>query len=130
MRIRKELESDWPAVHALNSAAFETSSEADLVDQIRRAGADVVSLVAELDQAIIGHILFSPVRLLGSEEKRIVGLAALAVAPGHQNRGIGTSLVLAGLVCSQHEGYGAAVVLGHPIFYPRFGFSPASQFGV
>jgi putative acetyltransferase len=130
MLIRNEREADRAAIHALNTATFETPAEADLVDALRQQAHPVVSLVAEENQAIVGHILFSPVELPGHPETRIMGLAPMAVAPGLQNKGIGSALVRAGLEQCRQLGFGAVVVLGHPGFYPRFGFAPATRFGI
>jgi putative acetyltransferase len=130
MLIRTEEESDWIAVHAVNAAAFETALEANLVDALRQQAQPVVSLVAEADQTVVGHILFSPVSLAGHPDAMIMGLAPMAVAPDHQRQGIGSALVSAGLERCKQLGFGAVVVLGHPEYYPRFGFSPSSRFGI
>jgi putative acetyltransferase len=85
-------------VHAVNVAAFETPSEANLVDALRAQAQPVVSLVAEDDNgAIAGHIMFSPVSLLGHPGLKVMGLAPMAVAPKHQRKGTGSALVRAGL---------------------------------
>ena len=128
--IRAEVAKDWTSVHALNAAAFETAAEADLVDALRINAAPVVSLVAEFKGAIVGHILFSPVTLSGHTDLNIMGLAPMAVLPSHQRQGIGSALVCAGLEQCRTLGFGAVVVLGHPDYYPRFGFSPAMGFGI
>ena len=129
-RIRPEQPEDCDVIHAVHLSAFEQPLEADLVDAIRRDGLITCSLVAELEEAIVGHILFTPVTIEGSADVRAVGLAPMAVSPGVQRRGIGTSLVEAGLAASRLQGIEAVVVLGHPEFYPRFGFLPASRFGL
>ena len=87
--IRNEEEKDWAAVHALNVAAFETPAEANLVDALRQQARPVISLVAEEHQAVVGHIMFSPVKLSGHSELMIMGLAPMAVTPEHQRKGIG-----------------------------------------
>lgn len=120
----------WAAVYALNVAAFETQAEANLVDALRQQARPVISLVSVEHQAIVGHILFSPVKLSGHSELMIMGLAPMAVAPKHQRKGIGSALVRAGLEQCKKLGGGAVVVLGHPEFYPRFGFSPSASFGI
>jgi putative acetyltransferase len=130
MLIRIEEERDWPAVHALNVAAFETSAEANLVDALRRQARPLVSVVAEQGSEIVGHILFSPVTLADFSDLTLMGLAPMAVAKQHQRQGIGSALVRAGIDYCRELGFGAVVVLGHPEYYPRFGFQPASAFGL
>jgi putative acetyltransferase len=127
MHVRSERPADIPHVHALNVAAFDSPTEATLVDALREQ-ADVVSIVAEQDGHIIGHILFSPVRLTGADGLHAVGLAPMAVAPEHQRTGIGSALVREGLAHCQRQGVDAVFVVGHPEYYPRFGFRPASSF--
>jgi putative acetyltransferase len=130
MLIRAEAQGDWLAVHAVNVSAFETPAEANLVDALREQAQPFVSLVAEDNGAIVGQIMFSPVSLPGHPALRIMGLAPMAVAPEHQRAGIGSALVRAGLEQCRQLGFGAVVVLGHPAFYPRFGFSPSTRFGI
>lgn len=130
MLVRAEREEDRGAVRAVHVAAFEASSEADLVEALREQAEPVVSLVAEDNRAIIGHIMFSPVSLSGHHGLEMMGLAPMAVAPEHQRRGIGSTLVRAGLERCKQLGFIAVVVLGHPEYYPRFGFSPSTHFGI
>ena len=128
--IRAERDTDRAAVDAVNAAAFPTPLEADLVDALRREARPLVSLVAERDGAVVGHILFSPVTHENSPDLRIMGLAPMAVAPDHQRSGIGSALVRAGLDECRQLGFAAVVVLGHPEYYPRFGFSPSVRWGI
>jgi putative acetyltransferase len=128
--IRAEREEDRAAVRAVNLSAFETPSEANLVDALREHARPVVSLVAEDNGAVVGHILFSPVSLSGHPGLEMMGLAPMAVASAHQRQGIGSALVRAGLERCRQLGVGAVVVLGHPEYYPRFGFSPSTRFGL
>jgi putative acetyltransferase len=128
--IRPEEEGDRTAVHALNTRAFESAAEARLVDALREGARPVISLVAQHEEGIIGHILFSPVSLGGHAGLRIAGLAPMAVAPEHQRRGVGSALVRAGLEQCGQLGFGAVVVLGHPGYYPRFGFVPSARYGI
>jgi putative acetyltransferase len=127
--IRAEAEQDRLAVHALNTSAFGGPDEAELVDSLRIQAQPVVSLVAEENTAVVGHIMFTPVSLPNHPEL-IMGLAPMAVMPTRQRCGIGSALVRAGLKQCKQLGAVAAVVLGHPRFYPKFGFSPAADFGV
>jgi len=130
MPIREEEAKDYSAVYAVNVSAFETHAEADLVDTLRREAYPIVSLVAEENGAIIGHIMFSPVSLSGHLELKIMGLGPMAVIPGHQGRGIGSALVKVGVEKCKNLGYGAVIVLGHPGYYPRFGFVPCVNYGI
>jgi putative acetyltransferase len=130
MRVRAEEPGDWAATHAVNVSAFETALEADLVDALREQARPLVSLVAEDKGVLVGHIMFSPVSLSGHPALQIMGLAPMAVLPERQRQGIGTALVRAGLEQCRLIGAGAVVVLGHPAYYPRFGFSPSTRFGI
>jgi putative acetyltransferase len=130
MRIREEKEADKVAIRALNIAAFGTPAESGLVEALREQARPVISIVAEEGAAIVGHIMFSPVALPGYPELRIMGLAPMAVLPEQQRKGIGSVLVRTGLERCRRLGFGAVVVLGHPEYYPRFGFSPAARFGL
>jgi putative acetyltransferase len=130
VKIRPEAEQDQLPIHQVNAEAFETETEAKLVDALRNSGIPLVSLVAEQDDAIVGHILFSPMTDAQGNLVPIAGLAPMAVAPGHQKQGIGSALVRAGLEQCRAAGYQAVIVLGHPDYYPRFGFVPASRFGI
>ena len=130
MLIRAEKENDRDAVYALNVSAFETPSEANLVDTLREQAQPVVSLVADDKGEIVGHITFSPVSLSGHSNVKVMGLGPMAVTPEHQRKGIGSALVRAGLEQCRQLGFTAVVVLGHPEYYPRSGFSPSSRFGI
>jgi putative acetyltransferase len=132
VRIRPEGADDAAAIHAVNAAAFPTADEADLVDALRAAHAVLLSLVAEADDgAIVGHVLFSPVTIDRPGTSAVaVGLAPMAVAPSHQRRGVGGRLIAAGLDALRAAGEKAVVVLGHPAYYPRFGFRPAADLGL
>jgi len=125
-----ERAQDWQDVRALNLAAFESSTEADLVDALRQQGEATISVVALDEGRVIGHILFSPVTLNGQPAPRIAGLAPMAVVPGKQRQGIGSALVREGLQHCRTSGFVALVVVGHAKYYPRFGFTPASRFGL
>ena len=107
------------------------AAEADLVDKLREAGALTVSLVALAKAEIVGHIAFSPAKIETDETSvEAIGLGPMAVIPEEQNKGIGSELVIAGLDECVKKGYKIAVVLGHPNYYPRFGFAVAKLFGI
>jgi putative acetyltransferase len=128
--IRREQPGDFPAIDGVTRAAFGSSAEAALVAALREQARPIVSMVADAGGEIVGHIMFSPVTLIGHPDLDISGLAPMAVRPGWQRRGIGSRLVRAGLERCRDLGFRAVVVLGHPEFYPRFGFAPASRFGI
>jgi len=130
MHIRREEVPDVPRVRALNLAAFDSATEADLVDALRAGAADVITLVAVEDDAIVGHIMWSPVRLTGAEDVRAMALAPMAVMPERQRAGIGSALVRGGLAECRRHGVDAVFVVGHPAYYPQFGFGLASRFGI
>ena len=123
--IRPETPADFPVVFEVNRRAFGRDAEAVLVDALRDGGYVEVSLVAEVAGEVVGHILFSrlPIRAAAGTVGA-VSLAPMAVLPGHQRKGVGSGLVRAGLEACRAGGHGIAVVLGHPAFYPRFGFAP------
>ena len=128
--IRPEELADREAVRRVNELAFGRPNEADLVDAVR-SSAPHISLVAVVNAEIAGHILFSPVEILDDPSSaRCAGLGPMAVLPSQQNRGIGSDLVRMVLEACRARGYQAVVVLGHPRYYPRFGFVPASDHGL
>jgi len=128
--IRDEVARDHAAVRHVVASAFETAAESRLVDALRERARPVVSLVAEKAGSVVGHVMFSPVSLSGHPEVPMMGLAPMAVAPEHQRTGIGSALARAGLDRCAQLGIAAVVVLGHPAYYPRFGFVPASRFEI
>jgi putative acetyltransferase len=130
VKIRAERPGDVAAIDAVNRAAFNQPNEATLVVLLREQASPLVSLVAETDGALVGHVLFSPVTLTGYADAAIMGLAPMAVMPAMQRRGVGSMLARAGLDACIRLGADAVVVLGHARYYPRFGFSPASAFGL
>ncbi|MFN2444400.1 MAG: GNAT family N-acetyltransferase [Vicinamibacterales bacterium] len=130
MHIRPERPADIPGIRTVSLTAFETSAEADLVDALREQADPIISLIAEDSGAIVGHILLSPVTLTAHPELRIVGLAPMAVVPARQRQGIGSALIHEGLERCRRLGFGAVIVLGHAEYYPRFGFTAASRFGL
>jgi len=131
IEIRPETPADFAAVREVNELAFEQPAEAGLVDALRVAAYPTISLVAVDDGHVVGHILFSPVTIEGSGGvSTAMGLAPMAVRPERQNAGIGSALVRAGLAACAALGENVVVVLGHPHYYPRFGFVPAATKGL
>ena len=130
LQIRDETDADIAEVYALNRAVFEQAGEANLVDRLRGLAEPKISLVAVIDGEVVGHIFFSPMSLNDHSDLNLMGLAPLAVAPQQQNRGIGSALIEAGLQQCMQLGCGAVSVLGHSGYYPKFGFKPASKYGI
>ena len=125
--IRPEQSADSAAIRLVLEQAFGQPAEASLVDNLRANGKAIVSLVAVENDQIVGHILFSEATI---DAVTIIGLAPLAVLPSYQKQGFGTLLTNAGIEACRKAGYTAMIVLGHPEYYPRFGFVPASRFGI
>jgi len=129
IEIREETRADIGPIWSVNKPAFGRVDEAALVDRLRQAGKISVSLVAWIDVYAVGHILFTPVQI---EQCPVpaVGLGPMAVLPNFQGRGFGGRLIKAGLKRCRERGYGLVVVVGHPDYYPKFGFVPASEYGL
>ena len=131
LTIRGEEAGDRGAVRRVNETAFEDADEADLVDKLRSAGAMTLSLLAVLNGDVVAHGVWSPVVVApDSEDLRVLGLGPVAVQPEFQRQGVGTALVREGLRQCLNMGYAAVFVLGHPLYYPRFGFAIASGRGL
>jgi putative acetyltransferase len=129
--VRTENLEDRKSVRRVNELAFEQPNEADLVDAFRANARPYVSLVAVIDEQVVGHIFFSPVSIESENSAfTAMGLAPMAVLPEYQNQGIGSQLVREGLKECERLGEDIVVVLGHPNYYPRFGFGPASLKGL
>jgi putative acetyltransferase len=120
--VRPETPADYAAIHAVNRAAFAQPDEADLVDRLRAEGSVLLSLVADQDSAIVGHVLFTRMHV---GDTPAVALAPVAVDPVHQRQGIGAALIRRGLDLLRDAGERIVIVVGHPAYYPRFGFSGA-----
>jgi putative acetyltransferase len=129
--IRPEPPEDSAAVRKVNEEAFGSSSEADLVEKLRSRQAYTHSLVATDGDKVMGHILFSPVTIDSRNTGfDALGLGPMAVLPSYQRKGAGSQLVRTGLQECKRLGHEIVVVLGHPDYYPRFGFVPASTHGI
>jgi len=132
-KIRDEKSADEAGIYEVNAAAFGRPAEAELVQRLHALGAVTLSLVAvEENGRVVGHALFSPMTVVGESgaETAAVGLGPVAVLPERQGQGIGTALIAAGLAGCRGAGHTAVIVLGHPSYYPRFGFQPASRYGI
>ena len=131
IRIREEQPHDIEAISELNVQAFGQTQEADLIDKLRQNCNDLLSLVAVIQDQVVGHVLFSPARI-ESLERTVQGmaLAPMAVLPEYQRQGIGSELVRTGIDKLKEWPCPFLIVLGHAEYYPRFGFEPASRYGI
>lgn len=133
--IRKAVDADIPAIPTLAMSSFGTTEGPEIVQLIGDLLVDVtaqplLSLVATVDGRVVGHVLFSKVRLKpAGQEVSAALLAPLAVHPDCQSQGIGGQLVAAGLEQLSGAGVDLVFVLGHPRYYPRFGFLEAGVKG-
>jgi len=131
LQVRRERRGDEAAIARVNDAAFGQPDESHLVDAVRAAGHPAISLVAVLDERVVGHILFTPVGIESPGPAiGAMGLGPMAVVPELQRRGIGSKLVEAGLRECARAGCQVVVVVGHPEYYPRFGFREARLYGL
>lgn len=131
--IKSETEKDYRDITKVNNLAFGLSSEGLLVENLR-LNTDFIkdlSLVAEFENKVIGHILFFPIKIVEGETKHSsLALAPMSVLPEFQNKGVGSKLVTEGLKIAKDLGHPSVIVLGHKNYYPKFGFEPASKWGI
>lgn len=132
IEIREPLASELESVLSLHRAAFGADDVADLTRDLLRdpSARPLLSLLAFMDGRAVGHILFTTAHLDSENGLSVSILAPLAVLPDYQNRGIGGELVNAGLEALSNAGADLVFVLGHPSYYPRFGFQPAGRLGL
>jgi predicted N-acetyltransferase YhbS len=124
LTVRPETASDHEVIRHVNRLAFGRDEEAGIVDALRACGYARVSLVAEVENTVVGHILFSDLPILSTDGTvSALALAPMAIRPEYQRQGIGTALVRHGMDVCRDQGHRIVVVLVHPHFYPRFGFS-------
>jgi putative acetyltransferase len=131
--IRQETASDYTAVKKVNDLAFNQPDEGILVDKLRLNPKFIpeLSLVADFEGQIAGHILFSPIRIINNDQVfQSLALAPMAVLPEFQNKGIGKELVINGLNAARKTIYQSVIVLGHKDYYLKFGFLPASNWHI
>ncbi|WP_163103018.1 GNAT family N-acetyltransferase [Peribacillus alkalitolerans] len=133
MNIRTETPNDYKEVFHLNYLAFENrEDESKLIERIRESEDFIpeLTLVAEDHGEIVGHIMFSNAKIInGHEETEVIALGPVAVSPDCQKKGIGGLLIKEGLRRSKEMGFRLVFLIGHPTYYPRFGFKPAGHFG-
>lgn len=134
IKIRQERTEDYDAVYELVKAAFATAehsdgNEQDLIVELRRSENFIpeLSLVAEKDGKVVGHVMFTKIMVGDSEE---IALAPLAVHPDHQGNGIGGTLVEEGHKIAKEMGYHCSIVLGSDKYYPQFGYEKTAQYGI
>ena len=129
LRIDAESQDDIDAIRVVNNTAFGQPAEGAIVDALRDANALTISLVARENGPVVGHVAFSSVTTVKTGAL-VLGLGPVAVMPAEQRRGIGGALIREGLDQARSSGWAGVVVLGHPEYYTRFGFVPASRFGI
>lgn len=134
IQIRQEYKDDFKAIDEVNNSAFGQDNEAKLVGLLRNTDAFVpeLSLVAILDNKIVGHILFTKIKIKDSHQNEFdsLALAPLAVRPECQQKGIGAQLIQSGLEKARELNFESVIVLGHEHYYPKFGFAPADQWNI
>jgi putative acetyltransferase len=130
--IRKETKKDHDAIYEVNKLAFRREKESRLVDIIRNGNNFIpdLSLVAEIDGKIIGHILFSKIEIHGNAKFISLALAPLAVIPEFQRKGIGAKLIEEGIRKAKELNFESIILVGHKEYYPRFGFKKASEWKI
>lgn len=132
--IRTETPADYDQVREINIQAFgNREDEAHLVDRIRKSEGFIpyLSLVAEAEGSIVGHLLLSKAAVINDEEPHeVIVLAPIAVRPTHQRQGVGKRLIDEGLLRCKELGFGLVLLIGHPTYYPKFGFKPARPIGL
>jgi putative acetyltransferase len=131
IKIREEQPQDIKAIRKINMRAFGQTQEATLVENLRQNCNDLLSLVALMENHVVGHILFSPA-IVEVEDRTVhgMGLAPMAVLPEYQRRGIGSELIRSGIATLASRQCPFVIVLGHAHYYPRFGFEPAGRRGI
>jgi len=134
VKIRQENKGDFNAVFEVNKLAFGQNNEANLVNLLRNSNAFIpeLSLVATLNNEVVGHILFTKIKIVNNDknETESLALAPMAVLPKFQNKGIGGQLIKYGLERAKELQYKSVIVLGHEHYYPKFGFVPADKWNI
>jgi len=129
--VRKEKPSDYKSIRKINDLAFGQAQEGRVIDKIREIDQSAISLVAEYNDEVVGHIFFSSAQIDGHPEiTKGMGLAPMAVLPKFQRLGIGGKLINEGIHIIKNNSTPFIIVLGHPEYYPKFGFEPASKYGL
>ena len=128
--IRLERPDDSEQIYAIEAAAFDTHTEARIVDRLRADDALILSHIAEIEGEMVGHAAYSLVSVTAGDcVRHCPALGPIAVAPAWQRRGIGSALARAGLRAMKAAGHGMVFLVGSPKYYPRFGYQPAQPLG-
>jgi len=132
MIIRREEKKDFKSIYEINEQAFKQKNESELIERIRASKNFIpeLSLVAEKNGKIVGHILFSKIKIKGEKKYESLILAPLAVQPELQKQGIGKKLITEGLNKARELGFSSVIVVGHKDYYPKFGFEKASKWNI
>jgi predicted N-acetyltransferase YhbS len=132
MIIRREKNEDFKSIYEINYQAFKQKNESELIERIRVSKNFVpeLSLIAEKNGKIVGHILLSKIMIKGEKEFESLILAPLAVLPELQKQGIGKKLITEGLKKARELGFSSVIVVGHKNYYPKFGFEKASKWNI
>lgn len=133
INIRPEKAKDYSKITDINNRAFNQYNEGKLIENLRKKEGFIsdLSLVAEYNNQLVGHILFYPISIIGKDKKYTsLALAPMAVLPEYQNRGIGSKLIKEGLKIAKNLGFKSVIVIGYPEYYPRFGFKKASKWDI
>jgi len=131
--IRNERKNDYDQIKKINDLAFGQKNEGKMIEALRKTSDYnyLLSLVAEIKDKIVGHVLFYPIKIRNKADKcTLLSLAPMAVHPEYQNKGIGVKLVKRGLEIAKELSFSAVIVVGHPKYYPRFGFIPAKNWEI
>jgi putative acetyltransferase len=132
-KVRQETDKDYRGITNVNNLGFGQKNEGQLILKLRKTRKFIpgLSLVAEIEGRIVGHILFYPIEIKSDDQVfPSLALAPMAVLPEYQKQGIGSRLVEEGLKKARQLGSKSVIVLGHAAYYPRFGFEPAGKWGI
>jgi len=134
LTIRQENKADYKKIYELNLLAFEEKEEAVLVDLLRKKDEFIpqLSLVALFNNEIVGHILFTKIKIIddNKNEHESLALAPMAVLPKYQKKGIGGKLINEGFKIATKLNFKSVIVLGHEHYYPKFGFVPTTKWNI
>jgi predicted N-acetyltransferase YhbS len=131
--LRKEQKKDFDSIAMINDMAFGRKAESKLIDALRNTAEFIpdLSIVAEVNEKVIGHILFYPISIVDGKKKYTsLALAPMSVLPAFRKKSIGKLLVLYGIQTAKDLGHKSVIVLGHPSYYPKFGFERASKWKI